>query len=64
MNTRMSAQYVWTRCTIESKLPVGIDTLTRRVESEFKATSIGSSWSASDVHLKATVLADEQCLER
>ena len=43
---------------------VEIDTLTRRVEPQSKATGIIFSWSASDTQSKATVLADEQCLER
>ena len=54
MNTWRSAQHVWTRRTLDSKLPVGIDTLTRRVEPQFKVTGIRSSLSG-DWDLRRTV---------
>ena len=60
----MSVQRGWTQRTLGSELLVGIDTSTRRVELQSKATGIGFSWSASDAQSKATVLADEQCPER
>ena len=45
MNTWRSAQYIWIRRILKSKLPIGIDTLTKRVEPQFKVTGIRSSLS-------------------
>ena len=54
----------WAERTLESKpSPAGINTLTRSVEPQSKATSTGYWSSASDAQSKTTVFADGQCPE-